>query len=262
MKFLIVGDIVGTPGLEKLKKEYNGIVNSYGIDFTIVNGENSANGKGLRNKEYDELISLGVDVITMGNHLYYRKEMAEEYKKLPRLLIPANVTNLEGNGTVILEKNGIKIGVANLIGSVGMGDIFTQNTVSPFAEAKEIVTKLKDGGAKYIFIDFHAEATAEKIALGLYLKDDITCLFGTHTHVQTADEKIIDGKMAYITDVGMTGPKDSVIGLNKEVALKRFVQGAYAKYECSKNEAFLNAVIVETDDTLGVPIHITRLNIE
>ncbi len=262
MRFLIVGDIVGTPGLKKLEKEYSNIVKDNNIDFTIVNGENSANGKGIRQREYEFITNLGVDVITMGNHLYYRKEMAEEYSKLPRLLIPANITNLSGNGSLIIEKNEIKVGVINLIGRVDMGESFEKNTVCPFAKAKEEIARLKSEGAKYIFIDFHAEATAEKIAMGLYLKDDITCLFGTHTHVQTADEKIIDGKMAYITDVGMTGPKDSVIGLKKEIALKRFIEGAYAKYECSQNEAFLNAVIVETDDNVGLPITIKRINID
>ena len=262
MKFLIVGDIVGTSGLNKLEEEYSKLVEKYDIDFTIVNGENSAHGKGLRKKEYDILMNLGIDVITMGNHIYYRKEMAEEYIKLPRLLIPGNVTNLQANASCIVEKNGVKIGVMNLIGKVDMGEIFEKNTTCPFQKAKEIINELKKSDVKYIFLDFHAEATAEKIAMGLYLTEDITCMFGTHTHVQTADEKIIDGKMAYITDVGMTGPSDSVIGLKKEVALKRFVEGAYAKYECSENKAFLNAVIVETDENTGLPIDIRRINIQ
>ena len=261
MKFLIVGDIVGTPGMEKLKNEYNRLIEKYGIDFTIVNGENSAHGKGLRKKEYDFFMELGVDVITMGNHIYYRKEMAEEYIKYPNLLIPINVTNLKANGSTVIEKNNIKIAVISLIGKVDMGDMFDKNASSPFEAITKEIKKVKEQGAKYVFVDFHAEATAEKIAMGLYLKDEVTCLFGTHTHVQTADEQIIDGKMAYITDVGMTGPKDSVIGLKKEIALKRFVEGAYAKYECSENSAFLNAIVVETDENLGLPVKIERINI-
>ncbi len=262
MKFLIVGDIVGTPGLTKLKEEYERIKEENNIDFTIVNGENSAHGKGLRKKEYDLITSLGVDVITMGNHLYYRKEMLEEYINFERLLVPANVTNVKGNTSIVIEKDGIKVGVINLIGRACMGEMFEKNTVSPFEKSKELINELKEKGVKYIFVDFHAEATAEKIAFGLYLKNDVTCVFGTHTHVQTADEKIIDGKMAYITDVGMTGPKESVIGLKKEIALKRFVENAYAKYECSDNVAFLNAIVVETDDNTGLPINIYRLNID
>ncbi len=262
MKFLVIGDIVGNSGMNKLKKEYNKLVQEKNIDFVIINGENSAAGKGLRLKEYDEIMNLGTDVITMGNHIYYRKEMAEEYIKLPRLLVPANVTNLKANGSVIVEKNGLKIGVLSLLGKVGLGEVAQENVLSPFETARKEVDKLKTDGAKYIFLDFHAEATAEKIAMGYFLENDVTCVFGTHTHVQTADEEIINGKMAYITDVGMTGPKNSVIGLKKETALKRFSTGAYAKYECSDNDATLNGVIVTTDDLKGIAINIERISIK
>ena len=124
------------------------------------------------------------------------------------------------------------------------------------------MAKLKEENCNYIFVDFHAETTAEKQAMGQYLKNDVTCMFGTHTHVQTADERIIDNKMAYITDVGMTGPKESVLGLKKEIALKRFVDRAYAKYECSDNKAFLNGIIVTTDDSSYLPTDIKRINIQ
>ena len=262
MNFLIVGDIVGWTGINKLKEEYPKLKEKYNIDFTIVNGENSAHGKGLRDKEYEEIMKIGTDVITMGNHLYYRKEMAERYKELKNLVIPANVTNLTANGSCLVEKNGVKVGVINLIGCVDMGKIFEENTVSPFKIIDEIIDNLKKEGAKYIFVDFHAEATAEKIAMGYYLSGKVTCVFGTHTHVQTADEKIIDGITAYITDVGMTGPKDSVIGLKKDVALVRFTKGDFAKYDCAEeNESFLNAVVVTTDDKSGLPIKIERLQI-
>lgn len=262
MKFLVIGDIVGASGMNKLKQEYSKLVKENNIDFVIVNGENSAGGKGLRIKEYDEIMQLGTDVITMGNHIYYRKEMAEEYIKLPRLLIPANVTNLKANGSVIVEKNGFKIGVLNLLGKVGLGEVAQDNVLSPFEVARREVDKLKENGANYIFLDFHAEATAEKIAMGYFLENDITCMFGTHTHVQTADEDIVNGRMAYISDVGMTGPKNSVIGLKKETALKRFSTGAYAKYECSNNEGFLNGIIVTTDDTTCNAVKIERINIK
>lgn len=262
MKFLVIGDIVGASGMNKLKKEYNSLVKQNNIDFVIVNGENSAAGKGIRMKEYEEIMALGTDVITMGNHIYYRKEMAEEYIKLPRLLIPANVTNVKANGSVIVEKNNIKVGVLNLLGKVGIGEISQDSVLSPFEVAKAEVDKLKANGCKYIFLDFHAEATAEKIAMGYFLENDITCMFGTHTHVQTADEEIINGRMAYITDIGMTGPRDSVIGLKKETALKRFSTGEYAKYECSTNEAILNGIIVTTDDETGNAVKIERISIK
>jgi len=262
LKFLVIGDIVGMSGMNKLKQEYNKLVKENNIDFVIINGENSAAGKGLRLKEYDEIMGLGTDVITMGNHIYYRKEMAEEYIKLPRLLVPANVTNLKANGSVILEKNGFKIGVLSLLGKVGLGEVAQEHVLSPFDTARKEVDKLKENGAQYIFLDFHAEATAEKIAMGYFLENDITCMYGTHTHVQTADEEIINGRMAYITDVGMTGPKNSVIGLKKETALKRFSTGEYAKYECSSNEATLNGIIVTTDDTKCIATKVERISIK
>ena len=259
MKFLVIGDIVGTPGMNRIKRELKNIINKENIDFCIVNGENSANGKGIRHREYNEILECGADVITMGNHLFYRKEMLEEYKKLDRLAVPANVTNVEGNKYVIVEKNGVKIACINLIGAFGMGDMFENNTRSPFTVIQEILQEISTKNPDYIFVDFHAEATAEKIAMGQFLADKVTCTFGTHTHVQTADEEIINDKMAYITDVGMTGPKDSVIGLKKEVALVRFVEGKFAKYECSQNDSILNGIIVETDDVTKNATSIKRI---
>lgn len=261
MKVLIVGDVVGKPGMEKLKNTLPDLLKKEEIEFCIVNGENSANGKGIRIKEYEEILSYGADVITMGNHMYYRKEMAKEYAKLERLVIPANITDITGNGNVIVEKNGVKYGVINLIGVAEMGTLFENNTKNPFEVVTGEIDKLKDKEADYIFVDFHAEATAEKLAMGYYLEDKgVVCMFGTHTHVQTADETILNNKMAYITDVGMTGPKDSVIGLKREVALKRFVEKAYAKYECSQNKAFLNAIIVEINEAEKKAINIQRIN--
>lgn len=261
MKFLIVGDIVGKSGMDKVCSKIPAYIKNENIDFIIVNGENSANGKGLRMLEYEKLVSLGVDVITMGNHIYYRKEMHEMYAKLKGLLIPANITNLVGRNYEVVEKNGYKVGVLNLIGKVNITEIKDENSVSPFDKADEIINEMKQKGVDYIFVDFHAEATAEKIAMGYFLNTlGVTCMFGTHTHVQTADERIIDGKMAYITDVGMTGPKDSVLGLKKDIALKRFVNSEKLKYECSENDAMFNAIVIETDDNLKIAKSIKRIN--
>lgn len=258
MKFLIVGDIVGRPGLDRLKQELNNRKDE--IDFFIVNGENSASGRGLRKKEYDEIMSYGADAITMGNHMYYRKEMASEYAKLPMLAIPANLTNLEGNKYVIIEKNGLKVGVINLLGTFAMGDMLEKNLTNPFVVVEDIIEKLKEKNVDYIFVDIHAEATAEKIAMGEFLKDKVNCVYGTHTHVQTADECILDTGMAYITDVGMTGPKDSVLGLKKEIAVARFTTGKFIHYECSTNEAMFNAIEIEFDDKTKRAISIKRIN--
>ena len=258
MKFLIVGHIVGRPGLNRLKQELNNRKDE--IDFFIVNGENSASGRGLRKKEYDEIMSYGADAITMGNHMYYRKEMASEYAKLPMLAIPANLTNLEGNKYVIVQKNGLKVGVINLLGTFAMGDMLEKNLTNPFVVVEDIIEKLKEKNVDYIFVDMHAEATAEKIAMGEFLKDKVNCVYGTHTHVQTADECILDTGMAYITDVGMTGPKDSVLGLKKEIAVARFTTGKFIHYECSTNEAMFNAIEIEFDDKTKRAISIKRIN--
>lgn len=257
MKFLIVGDIVGRPGVDRLKVE---LEKRRDIDFVIVNGENSASGRGLRKKEYDEIINAGADIITMGNHMFYRKEMASEYAKLKRLAIPANLTNLNGNKNVIVEKNGVKVGVINLLGTFAMGDMIEKNLSNPFKVVIEQIDELKKNNVKYIFVDFHAEATAEKIAMGYFLEDKVNCVFGTHTHVQTSDEKILESGMAYITDVGMTGPRESVLGLKKEIAIERFTTGEFIHYECSENEAMFNALEVEFDDETGKAIYIKRIN--
>lgn len=261
MRFLVIGDVVGTPGVMSIKENVPRIVQNENIDFVIINGENATGGRGLKEKEMKAIFKAGADVITMGNHIYYRKEAKTLYKNEPRLLIPANVTNLEGHGRVLVTKNGIKVGVINLIGKVHLGEINNEYISDPFKEAKTQVDKLKTENADYIFVDFHAEATAEKIAMGNYLKEDVTCVFGTHTHVQTADEKILDTGMAYITDVGMTGPDDSVLGLKTDIAVKRFVTGEKIKYECSESHATLHSIIVETDDTTKRAISIKRYNI-
>ena len=261
MKFLVIGDVVGTSGVNAIKKNVPSIIEKEKIDFVIINGENATGGRGLKERELQALYSAGADVVTMGNHIYYRKEAKALYKNEKRLLIPSNVTNLDGKGVVVINKNGVNVGVINLIGKVHMGEINNEFIVDPFKEARKQVDGLKEQSIDYIFVDFHAEATAEKIAMGNYLKDDVTCVYGTHTHVQTADEKIFDTGMAYITDIGMTGPNDSVLGLKTEIAVARFVTGEKIKYECSENEATLHSVIVETNDTTKKAINITRYNI-
>lgn len=262
MRFLIVGDIVGATGLNKLREIVPNMIKEEKIDFCIVNGENTASGKGIRLKEYNEILNIGADAVTMGNHIYYRKEMASEYIKLDRLVIPANITDLKGNGSIctVSKINNKKIGVINLIGEFGMGTTFEGKIKNPFEVVIEEINKLKEQNVDYIFVDFHAEGTAEKIAMGYFLEDKVNCVFGTHTHVQTADEQIFNTGMAYITDVGMTGPKCSVIGLKKELALVRFTEKKHVKYMCSENEAQFNAIIIDYDDVTKKAISIKRIN--
>ena len=260
MKFLVVGDIVGNSGMQMLRENLKRIKTEENIDFCIVNGENATGGRGIKEKELKEIYKLGADVVTMGNHLYYRKEAVPLYKSEPKLLIPANITNLEGHGFVFVEKNNKKICVINLLGKVYLNELSSDYFDDPFKTITKVMQKVKEQHPDYIFLDFHAEASAEKIAMGMYLKNDVTCVFGTHTHVQTADEKILKPGMAYITDVGMTGPMDSVIGLKKEIALHRFLTGEKTKYECSENKGMLNAIVVTTDDTTNKAVEIKRIN--
>lgn len=261
MNFLIVGDVVGRSGINILKDKIDKIVEEEQIDFIIINGENATGGRGIKEKELYELYDIGADVVTMGNHIYYRKEAAILYKEEERLLIPANVKDLVGKGFVIVEKEGNKIAVINLIGKVHMSEINNTNITNPFIEVKIIIEELKKEHLDYIFVDFHAEATAEKIAMAYFLEDSATCVYGTHTHVQTSDETIFDSGLAYITDVGMTGPKKSILGLKKEIAIARFVTGEKIKYECSDNPGFINSIIVRTDDKEKKAISIKRYNI-
>lgn len=262
MKFLIIGDVVGESGMYMVENHLNQIKKDENIDFCIVNGENSTGGRGIKEKELKRLYKAGADVVTMGNHLYYRKEAAVLYKTEPMLVIPANVTNLEGKGYVITKVGDKKIAVINLLGKVYLYELKADYISDPFKRIREVIDEIKLQNVDYIFIDFHAEATAEKKAMAQYVKDDVTCIFGTHTHVQTADEEVIDGKMAYITDVGMTGPKDSIIGLKTEIALQRFLTGEKIKYECSNAKGMLNGIIVTTDDTKNIATDIKRLLIK
>ena len=244
MNILLIGDIVGTSGVNKVKEVLPKYIKENEIDFVIANGENSADGMGITSKIFKELIMSGVDVVTMGNHTWGKKDIFNiiENKKLLR---PANYPKeVLGNGYGIYECNDKKIAVINLIGRASM-NVLSDN---PFVEAKEIIDKIKNE-VDLIFIDFHAEATAEKIAMGYYLDGKITCLFGTHTHIVTADETILENGTAYITDIGMTGPKRSVIGMDVDASIKRFATTLPEKYRVSSdNEIILNGCIIKVND--------------
>lgn len=245
MNFLVIGDIVGQPGMEAVKRHVSKLKEQYQIDFTIANGENSADGMGITHKILKDLYALGIDVVTMGNHTWGKKEIFNFINDEERLIRPANYAQgLQGKGSVILKCKDKKIGVINLIGRVEMGGSFD----SPFEVADKEIKKLKESGADIIIVDFHAEATAEKKALTYYLKDKANIIFGTHTHVQTADETIYDTGLGYITDVGMTGPKDSIIGMAPDVALKRFLTQIPERYSCATGDFMLNAVVFFYDE--------------
>ena len=256
MRILAVGDIVGESGVRKLKSELPRIKNTENIDFVITNAENSAGGMGLNEKNFNDILEAGTDVVTMGNHTWGKKDIFKfiDHKQLLR---PANYPKgVVGKGLGIYECKDKKIAVMNFMGRVDI-NILTEN---PFLLAKDMVDELQ-GKVDIIVIDFHAEATAEKIAMARYLDGKVTCIFGTHTHVQTADEQILPNGTGYITDIGMTGPKNSVIGMDAEVSIKRFETTLPEKYKLAEGECILNAVIFDIDETNNKVTDIKRIYI-
>jgi hypothetical protein len=255
MNILAVGDIVGRTGVDKLKEELPKIINEYNVDFVIVNGENAADGMGLTEKLYREILSAGANIVTMGNHTWAKKDIFS-FIDDEKIIRPANYpANNFGKGYQILECKGKKIAVINLIGRVTM-TVLSEN---PFLKAKEIVNELKDK-VDMIFVDFHGEATAEKIALGYYLDGEVTAVFGTHTHVQTADETILPKGTAFITDIGMTGPKHSVIGMDIKVSFKRFETSLPERYKMADGKGKLNSILFTVKDETNKVTKITRIN--
>ena len=254
MKILAVGDLVGETGVEKLKRTLPNLQEAEHIDFTIINGENSAGGMGMTSKIYNELNRLNIDVITMGNHTWGKKDIFT-FIGDKKIIRPANYSKgCPGKGYTIIQKDNKKIAVVNLIGRTDMG-VLSDN---PFTCIDHIIEKLK---VDIIVLDFHAEATAEKIAMGYYVDGRITAMFGTHTHVQTADEKILENGTGYITDVGMTGPEKSVIGMDVDASLKRFVTSLPEKYKLAEGSCMLNGVIFDIDDETNKVKKIYRINV-
>lgn len=255
MKILAVGDIVGENGLRKLKEVLPNLKQQEKIDFIIVNGENVAGGMGITEKLFNQIIQAGADVVTLGNHTWSKKDIFN-FIDNEKLIRPANYPKgVVGKGYNIYKCKNKKIAVMNLLGRTNMG-ILTEN---PFLEADNIINKVKDE-ADYIILDFHAEATAEKIAMKEYLEGRVNIIFGTHTHVQTADEEITKSGMGYISDLGMTGPKDSVIGMDKKASIKRFVTTLPEKYRIAEGESKFNGCIFEIDDETGRIQNIIRKN--
>jgi len=255
MKILFIGDIVGEPGRRAIKELVPKIAKREDIEFVIANGENVAGGSGITPSMAEELYGYGVDVITLGDHVWKRKEIVEYIGSSRNLLRPANYpSGAPGLGsTVVKSASGISIGVVNLIGRV-----FMQAVECPFRIAKQEIDKLKDK-ARVIVVDIHAEATSEKIALGWYLDGSVSAVLGTHTHVQTADEKILPGGTAFISDVGMTGPFDSVIGRKKDQILARFMTQMPARFETAEGDIQLHGVVVDIDDKTGKADSIKRV---
>lgn len=257
MNILAIGDLVGNSGIKKLKSCLNEIREKENIKFTIVNAENSAEGMGITSQNFNDILALNVDCITMGNHTWGKKDIFK-FIDNPKLIRPANyVEGVVGKGYNVFNALNKKIAVINLIGRVSM-NVLSEN---PFKTANKIIKKCNEMGVDMIFVDFHAEATAEKIAMGYYLDGKVTAVFGTHTHVQTADEKILPKGTAYITDIGMTGPKHSVIGMDIEVSIKRFETTLPERYKIATGEAMLNGVVFNVNDDTNKVESIKRIMI-
>jgi metallophosphoesterase (TIGR00282 family) len=255
MVILFIGDVVGKPGREAVKELLPKLSLQYKPDLTIANGENIAGGFGITEKVASDLFKAGVDLITTGNHVWDRKDGVPYLAKEYRVLRPANYpSGAPGNGSIVYTVKGEKkVAVLNVSGRVFMAALDC-----PFAVADDEVRRLGEITSK-IVVDFHAEATSEKIAFGYFLDGRVSAVLGTHTHVQTADEKILPGGTAYITDVGMTGPSESVIGLEKKQIIQRFLNGMPQKYEVAKGPSALSAVAVEIDNNTGRASSIERL---
>ena len=256
MRILAVGDIVGENGLNKLKEVLPSLKQKEKIDFIIVNGENVAGGMGITEKLFKQILSSGADVVTLGNHTWSKKDIFN-FINDDKIIRPANYPKgVVGKGYNIFDCKNKKIAVINLIGRTNMG-ILSEN---PFLIADEIIEKIKNK-VDTIIVDFHAEATAEKIALANYLDGKVNIIFGTHTHVQTADECILQKGTAYITDIGMTGPIDSVIGMDKKASIKRFVTTLPEKYKIADGNSKFNGCLFEIDDEKGRIVEIRRINL-
>lgn len=257
VRILFIGDIVGKSGRSAVGRELHRLVDSHNIDLVVANGENAAGGFGITPDTANELFRQGIHLLTSGNHIWDKKEVGNLLERDGRIIRPANYPpGTAGQGATIMETaGGIKVGVLNLEGRVYM-----KNLDCPFRAADALLPEMRTQ-TPIIMVDFHAEATSEKSALGWYLDGRVSAVFGTHTHVQTADERILPGGTAYLTDVGMTGSFDSVIGVDKEQAIKRFVTQQPAKFDIPKKNLHLNAVVLTVDATNGKATGVERINI-
>jgi 2',3'-cyclic-nucleotide 2'-phosphodiesterase len=257
MNILFIGDIFGRPGRDLVREGLAAIVERYAIDFVIANAENSAGGFGITREIGDELLDRGVDVMTSGNHIWDKKEAFDYIAAEPRLLRPANYpAGVPGRGAYVgRTRDGQPVGVVNL-----MGRVFMQNLDNPFAVALREIESLQPR-PRVVVVDFHAEATSEKQAMGWHLDGRATAVFGTHTHVQTADEQVLPGGTAYITDTGMTGPHDGIIGVEREAALSRFLTGLPARFDPAGGNPKLHAVVLQADETTGRARSVARLSL-
>ena len=256
IKILVIGDIVGRPGRTVIKDKLAGFVEERGVDFVVANGENSAAGSGIIPEQVKELTESGIDVLTSGDHIWKRAQIVPFIDQLP-LLRPANYPpKARGRGyDVFTSPGGLEIGVVNLIGRVYMGPVDC-----PYRAAAAAVKELSEK-TPLIIVDMHAEATSEKVAMGWYLDGRVTAVVGTHTHIPTADERVLPGGTAYITDLGMTGPYESVLGRQTKKVLRKFTTSMYAHFDVASGDVRLCGALIEADPETGKALAIERIKI-
>lgn len=258
MKLLFIGDIVGRPGRDLVRRHVRALAASVNADLVIANGENAAGGAGITRDNAKEILGGGVDVITSGNHIWDKREALEFIKDLPQLVRPSNFPEgTPGFGSYLAQtRDGVKVGVVNV-----MGRVFLAALDEPFRAADREIARMRDAGATVIFVDVHAETTSEKMALSYYLDGQVTAVIGTHTHVQTADERILAGGTACLSDVGMTGPHDGVIGMDKTMVIARFLSGLHVRFEPATGDPRLNGVVITADPITGKATAIERVQL-
>lgn len=253
MKIIAIGDVVGRPGRQALFLTLPTLLRDHAPAFVVVNGENAAGGFGISARIAEAFFTWGVDVITTGNHVWRNKDVFKIIDSEKRLLRPLNYPEgAPGKGSVLVEKHGTQVGVVNVLGRVFMDPLDC-----PFKAARREVHALRRAGAKIILVDFHAEATSEKAAFGHYLDGEASLVFGTHTHVQTNDARVLTGGTGFMTDLGMTGATDSVIGVVKEKALRKFVTGMPAKFDLAEDGVEINYLVAEIDAESGKTLSMT-----
>lgn len=258
MNILAIGDVVGNIGCKFLRSRLPQLKKLKNIDLVIANGENSSDGNGITPASADFLFKSGVDVITAGNHSFRRKESYDLYDNSPFLIRPGNYPEgtTPGKGLTVVDMGRIQVAVINI-----MGTAYLEPLDCPFKTADKLIKQAENYGAKIIIADFHAEATGEKRAMGYYLDGKISAIFGTHTHVQTADETILPNGTGYITDVGMTGPIHSVLGVKPDIIIKKFKDKLPQRFDLADGECKMNCIIFEADEKTGKTISVERLEI-
>lgn len=258
MRILMIGDVVGKSGCELLRNKLSAVKKYYGADITVVNGENSAEGNGMTPVSADHIFASGADVVTGGNHTFRRREIYRYLDENPFVLRPANYPEAApGKGMCIVDRGAFRVAVISIMGQVYMNPVLD----SPFREAERLVKRATEESCKFIIVDFHAEATGEKKSLACFLDGKITALCGTHTHVQTADEKVLPGGTAYITDLGMSGPENSVLGVKPELTIAMMKDKLPTRFETAGGDSVMNGCIITASRESGLAEKIERIEI-